>query len=54
MDGSGVSERYARVAPHAGAWIEIMVWIAEPLKVSVAPHAGAWIEIFTDPGMKTG
>ena len=34
-----------KVAPHAGAWIEI----CPPLEVggheAVAPHAGAWIEI---------
>ena len=35
-----------KVAPHAGAWIEIislgLIGILNP----VAPHAGAWIEIY--------
>ena len=38
---------YWRVAPHAGAWIEI---ISEGVKnglSAVVPHAGAWIEITT-------
>ena len=34
-----------RVAPHAGAWIE-MFGYRNGMKLStVAPHAGAWIEI---------
>ena len=33
------------VAPHAGAWIEILVWIYDLIAPIVAPHAGAWIEI---------
>ena len=33
------------VAPHAGAWIEIMPCLQVTLKKEVAPHAGAWIEI---------
>ena len=33
------------VAPHAGAWIEILgCWWIRPWH-PVAPHAGAWIEI---------
>ena len=36
-----------RVAPHAGAWIEINRFMSRPsLNRSVAPHAGAWIEIY--------
>ena len=33
------------VAPHAGAWIEIVLRIIITSCHSVAPHAGAWIEI---------
>ncbi len=33
------------VAPHAGAWIEIIVIRLIIQQKSVAPHAGAWIEI---------
>ena len=39
----------AAVAPHAGAWIEIVSspwWQSQPI---VAPHAGAWIEITMKP-----
>ena len=35
----------AFVAPHVGAWIEIMVVFALRWKPFVAPHVGAWIEI---------
>ena len=35
----------ARVAPHAGAWIEITLSHLKSANDSVAPHAGAWIEI---------
>ena len=34
-----------RVAPHAGAWIEIMNATPTPRTATVAPHAGAWNEI---------
>ncbi len=34
------------VAPHAGAWIEILKPNNFTLLMWVAPHAGAWIEIF--------
>ena len=35
------------VAPHAGAWIEMISSSRFTLKKStVAPHAGAWIEIY--------
>ena len=37
--------KYAMVAPHAGAWIEIVTNPLSEIKSSVAPHAGAWIEI---------
>ena len=33
------------VAPHAGAWIEIVIADSFWQVFSVAPHAGAWIEI---------
>ena len=33
------------VAPHAGAWIEIVIQKAGEIAEVVAPHAGAWIEI---------
>ena len=33
------------VAPHVGAWIEILVVIFVSVMVAVAPHVGAWIEI---------
>ena len=33
------------VAPHAGAWIEIVVKRGLASVEIVAPHAGAWIEI---------
>ena len=43
----GASYKYMRkVAPHAGAWIEIRDPLATGLDPNeVAPHAGAWIEI---------
>ena len=34
-----------RVAPHAGAWIEMYKHRKEADIKRVAPHAGAWIEI---------
>ena len=34
------------VAPHAGAWIEIMARATAATRLLVAPHAGAWIEIY--------
>ena len=34
-----------RVAPHAGAWIEIFIFGHHTIARKVAPHAGAWIEI---------
>ena len=33
------------VAPHAGAWIEIIELLSRKKILYVAPHAGAWIEI---------
>ena len=33
------------VAPHAGAWIEIIFEASLQRAQEVAPHAGAWIEI---------
>ena len=36
---------YSLVAPHAGAWIEMVDEDYSYRKAKVAPHAGAWIEI---------
>ena len=37
------------VAPHAGAWIEILNQRRRAsARKEVAPHAGAWIEIFME------
>ncbi len=33
------------VAPHTGAWIEIVVEKSTSSSLLVAPHTGAWIEI---------
>ena len=35
----------SRVAPLAGAWIEILSTLAPDRQIYVAPLAGAWIEI---------
>ena len=40
-------ERDEKVAPHAGAWIEISNSSDIGEKRDVAPHAGAWIEMTT-------
>ena len=37
-----------KVAPHAGAWIEIRRFSSRSASRTVAPHAGAWIEIGND------
>ena len=37
--------KHHRVAPYAGAWIEILVGLDIPDAIVVAPYAGAWIEI---------
>ncbi len=36
---------YKKVAPRAGAWIEINLMPQKKLEALVAPRAGAWIEI---------
>ena len=36
---------FQRVAPHVGAWIEIVVRTVVRTTPEVAPHVGAWIEI---------
>ena len=36
----------AKVAPYAGAWIEILRIASLHPQLFVAPYAGAWIEIF--------
>ena len=33
------------VAPHAGAWVEIVAPLPKLTLAFVAPHAGAWVEI---------
>ena len=33
------------VAPHVGAWIEILAYSLNLLVITVAPHVGAWIEM---------
>ena len=38
----------SKVAPLAGAWIEIAYFIMAGEIETVAPLAGAWIEIYTD------
>ena len=35
----------SEVAPHVGAWIEILLLFIRFLNRIVAPHVGAWIEI---------
>ena len=37
------------VAPHAGAWIETVNFVALGANLGVAPHAGAWIETRVPP-----
>ena len=32
------------VTPHAGVWIETLIFWFDMRKVSVTPHAGVWIE----------
>ena len=39
---------YNRVAPHAGAWIEIIIARNGFFQCRVAPHAGAWIEMLRE------
>ena len=36
------------VAPHAGAWIEIIRTAAGFAAASVAPHAGAWMKYYLE------
>ena len=36
------------VAPLAGAWIEMIPFLARGVHILVAPRAGAWIEIKSD------
>ena len=42
---SGCTHRISSVAPLAGAWIEIPLFLLSVLSEFVAPLAGAWIEI---------
>ena len=45
MVGIGIFIDLASVAPHAGAWIEILLTNWEPAFLRVAPPRGAWIEM---------
>ena len=38
-----------KVAPYAGAWIEILPSLSQSAFFCVAPYAGAWIEISIAP-----
>ena len=40
-----IHKRFADVAPHTGAWIEISPHVRYFWNMPVAPHTGAWIEI---------
>ena len=39
------------VAPHTGAWIEIVILQHTEMVPHVAPHTGAWIEILLHHNM---
>ena len=41
------------VAPHVGAWIEIVSFFKGLVYSDVAPHVGAWIEISVISGFET-
>ena len=43
--GDGCIVLFAEVAPHTGAWIEIVGADGRRQAAVVAPHTGAWIEI---------
>ena len=43
-----VDQGTGKVAPFAGAWIEITILFYGKKGVIVAPFAGAWIEILSD------
>ena len=45
--------RTASVAPHAGAWIEMLSSEEPCRRWFVAPHAGAWIEMSPAKGWET-
>ena len=45
MVGIGIFIDLASVAPHGGAWIEILQTNCERPFLRVAPHGGAWIEM---------
>ena len=45
MNGTHYSQIYTKVAPLAGAWIEIVKSDEISIAFLVAPLAGAWIEI---------
>ncbi len=42
------------VAPYIGAWIEILSYCANTIKILVAPYIGAWIEILLGLGSPDG
>ena len=50
MNNYAMNEVQPGVAPFAGAWIEMVSPLANPLRSRVAPFAGAWIEINFVPG----
>ena len=50
MTLSGLSDKIKTVAPHVGAWIEILRLVVIFIDFFVAPHVGAWIEIITRVG----
>ena len=41
----GFRRPQGRVAPHAGAWVEMWRSWSYAWRLLVAPHAGAWVEI---------
>ena len=47
LSNPGLTKAPHTVAPHAGAWIETVMFRSGGPYRSVAPHAGAWIETHT-------
>ena len=45
FSGLFARHRATWVAPHVGAWIEILRNVGRCIPLWVAPHVGAWIEI---------
>ena len=44
----------AVVAPHVGAWIEMIGRCVDEMVAKVAPHVGAWIEISPSGATRQG